>query len=232
MTGQEPTAPLDLALWAGHHLQDADGTTVGIEHVERHCERLRKSLEVLHSTLRQGAAKDRRARAAKNAQNRHGTRFEVGDFVLVACHGTAAIIAKPPKAVVCWQGPYVIVDTPTHSTTEYYVRLVGQPASVKAKLVHWQRLLRFAGRDFKCPAWLSKSANHDIHEYVVDRFLGWRHGDDGVQLQVLWRGFEQADATWEPISQLLEDVPGLVKRYLRKESRNNPALAATLKALL
>ena len=48
-------------------------------------------------------------------------------------------------------------------------------------------------------------------------------------LHVQWRGFDETEATWEPLDQLNEDVPEKVAAYVNVKATAAPALAETLK---
>ena len=66
-----------------------------------------------------------------------------------------------------------------------FVRLLGDPPSVKPVAVHWTRLKRFAGKEFVRTPQLIKSAQHDFGKFKIDEFVGWRVGPAGaVQLLV------------------------------------------------
>ena len=48
----------------------------------------------------------------------------------------------------------------------------------------------------------------------VKTFLGHKKNESGEwALRVQWVGFEQSEATWEPLSTLAEDVPVLIAQY-------------------
>ena len=67
---------------------------------------------------------------------------------------------------------------------------------------------------------LEQAAQRDYPDNIVKRFVRHRVGKDGeFELQVRWLGFGEAHDTWEPISNLVEDVPDMVERYLRKNRR-------------
>ena len=121
---------------------------------------------------------------------------------MMAAQGNAANITKKGKPVVNWQGPYEVVRPV--STSEFDVRLLGDPVD-KVKPVHWTMMKKFAGADFHRTPDLIASAQHDRHKFYVDGFADWKQVDDGtMELLVDWRGGAQ---TWEPVSQLYEDVP-------------------------
>ena len=51
--------------------------------------------------------------------------------------------------------------------------------------------------------------------YQIEKFIDHRIDDYGLpQLKVVWQGFEEFEAAWEPLSVLKEDVPQMVQNYL------------------
>ena len=62
------------------------------------------------------------------------------------------------------------------------------------------------------------NALHDVQRFVVDRFVDWSiNTDDEVDLRVRWKGHEdEAEDTWQPLEQLVEDVPVVVAKYVRE----------------
>ena len=67
---------------------------------------------------------------------------------------------------------------------------------------------------------LKRSALHDAESYTVDQILDYEvdtNTPSGFRLQILWRGFQEPDATWETLDRLHEDVPALVRRYALTE---------------
>lgn len=52
-----------------------------------------------------------------------------------------------------------------------------------------------------------------IQKYVIDKLLERRKIKGKIMFKVKWKGFSDADNTWEPRSVLIRDVPELVKEY-------------------
>ena len=86
MTGRAPDSALDLVLWTGVRLEDANVVEAGIEQVDQHCDRLQASLDVMHEELKKGELRRQRDKAAKEANTRLAHRFEVGDLIMVTGH--------------------------------------------------------------------------------------------------------------------------------------------------
>jgi len=58
-------------------------------------------------------------------------------------------------------------------------------------------------------------ALHDLQQFVVDDIVGWGFADAGhVVMKVHWRGFDDTDDTWEPMSALFADIEVIVTKYV------------------
>jgi hypothetical protein len=57
---------------------------------------------------------------------------------------------------------------------------------------------------------------HNNQGYQVRSLLELRHDSVSNEFQILvsWLGFESGDDSWEPLLQLYEDVPDLVKDFV------------------
>ena len=55
---------------------------------------------------------------------------------------------------------------------------------------------------------------HDGAGYEVEKFDGHRKRNGRWELKVKWLAFEPTEATWEPLLQLYQDVPTLVRNYV------------------
>ena len=59
---------------------------------------------------------------------------------------------------------------------------------------------------------------HDNESYQVEKFHACRLNPENHQLELLveWKGFTEDDNSWEPLKNLYEDVPELVKNFQKK----------------
>jgi hypothetical protein len=92
--------------------------------------------------------------------------------------------------------------------------------------VHVSRIKPYKDRDLNITQELKDHAGHVEGTLEVDKFDGVRKADnhEGWEIRTLWRGFEEADATWEPLEEMIKDVPVLVEEYLASpENKNLPA---------
>ena len=67
--------------------------------------------------------------------------------------------------------------------------------------------------------YLDYLAQHDKQRFKVDSFADWSVNTDGeVDLLVKWRGHDDTNNTWEPLLQLVADVPALVANYVKENT--------------
>ena len=64
---------------------------------------------------------------------------------------------------------------------------------------------------------------HDVHKFIVETFVQWSiNTDDEVDVLVKWRGHpEENEWTWQPLEQLVEDVPVLIAKYVKEEDHQH-----------
>lgn len=56
--------------------------------------------------------------------------------------------------------------------------------------------------------------------YEVAEFKDIRYNTNGVlEVLVHWKGFQQADNTWEPVFQMYKDVPQVCEQFQPKEHK-------------
>ena len=52
----------------------------------------------------------------------------------------------------------------------------------------------------------------------VQRLMRLIDSDEGLKVQVRWRGFSESDDTSEPLQKIYEDVPELLLKLLRRKN--------------
>ena len=211
LTGRKPDQAPSIVLWSGERLKTARRGQTPTTIVEEYCSALEKSLAVVHEAVKTKAMADRRKQAAKAAKCKTNLRFNVGDFVLVPSQKNSAHPICHSKAMTRYQGPYEIVAA--LSPVKFEVRLLGE---TKTFPVHWRQMRRLAGPNLQVTDELTAGALHDAQRFVVEAFEDWAINTDGeVDFLVRWRGHQDEDRTWEPLEQLVADVPVLVAKYVQ-----------------
>lgn len=218
MTGRQPDNAVRMALWTGVRLKDARRGDIDMAMVDKYCERLEKSLANLHEQVRDEGERRRRRQAMMTARA-PAMRFNVGDLVVIPAEDNMANPFRHSKLMCRWQGPYEVVRPV--SEVEYIVQLLGED---RMSHVHWKRMRRLAGPGLSVTNELRELALHDKQKFLVESFEDWSVNTDGeVDLLVKWRGHDETNNTWEPMEQLVADVPVLVAKYV-KENKGWPDL--------
>ena len=194
MTGRAPDMALDLVLWTGHNLKDATKIEVGVEQVDKHCDRIVASLDIMHEEIMDAELRKQRAKAAKEATNPHAHHFQVGDLVMVTVANTSVNPVCTEKARSRWQGPLEVVSLAPDQPSILHLRLLDDPDTIKPKPVHWTRCQRFAGKDFFASPRMIKSAQHDLTKFKIHNFVAWRAGPKGT-VQLLAGGLSRFQGT-------------------------------------
>ena len=209
MTGRKPASTTNLAVWAGVKLKEARRFLTTTERVERHCARLFVSLGRLHEGVRDVQEARLRRKALRAANRSPGQQFNVGDYVMVTAGNNQANPQRNHKIMMHWQGPYQVVGG--EGPTSYNVQLLGDDAVTE---VHWSKMRRLAGPEMPVDEEIQASALHDRQRFKVERFDDWLVDDGEAELLVRWLHHSEEERTWEPLAQLLEDVPVLVTKYV------------------
>ena len=213
LTGRRPDNAIRLAMWSGTRLKDAKRGDVDMKLVDKYCGRLEKSLRNMHEQVRDVETARRRAKALRESKA-SPMRFNVGDLVMIPAEGNMANPLRHSKAMCRWQGPYEVM-APVNEV-EYVVRLLGDTEETN---VHWRRMRRLAGPALTVTKEMVEGAQHDKQRFKVESFADWSVNTDGeVDLLVKWRGHDESNDTWEPLAQLVADVPVLVAKYVKENA--------------
>ena len=81
---------------------------------------------------------------------------------------------------------------------------------------------RLAGPDLQMSEETKLSALHDVQRFVIDAFVEWSiNTDNEVDVLVRWRGHDDEDEqTWEPLEQLVADVPKMIEAYVKADGHH------------
>jgi Integrase core domain/Chromo (CHRromatin Organisation MOdifier) domain len=133
--------------------------------------------------------------------------LEVGDFVLVARRDHHA----GDKLTLRWRGPQRIVGTLSDHVYE-----VQDLVNDGITSVHISRLRFYHDPSLDISADLLAQISHNNQGYTVQSLVDLRYDPEGQEFLVLvsWLGFEPHENTWEPLLQLSEDIPDLVRQFL------------------
>ena len=196
-TGREPTSPLHVAvhtntpLLAEYALDDAQFC--------KKVENLIKTLENVRNEVQTHGA-----RAQKTPASAQKVDFDVGDYVLVARRGAK----NKDKTRSTWTGPARVME----KLTEVKFKIQDIVADTQ-EVVHAKMLKRYADSKLVITPQLKEFAAYNGGIYRVQAIVGHRMGVDGMEMKVHWQGFSIEAATWEPATNVAEDVPDMFRVY-------------------
>ena len=180
----------------------------------------RDALEAMHRVYEAKNAKKRESRRSRLNDKRHKqpARFEIGDFVLVAKIHTKHI----SKLAVRWTGPARIVGTLNDWTFE-----VEDIRDGSITIRHSSRLQLYHDATLDVTSELLDDVAYAAGGHLVERVLAIAEDRDTKKwkVNIKWHGLEDVEASWEPLEVMWEDIPLLIKEWLKK----NKHLAVTRK---
>jgi Chromo (CHRromatin Organisation MOdifier) domain len=147
-------------------------------------------------------------------QKRMSEKIDVGDYVLVA---RPEQHAKKDKLLLRWLGPQRVVKAISN-----YVFEVEDIVTGDRKEVHYERLLFYDDALLDVTVELKSFVAANSYGYEVESIVDIKKEDGQFFALVDWKGFSEHDRTWQELSQLYEEVPNVVKKYLKG---NKSALA-------
>jgi RNase H-like domain found in reverse transcriptase/Reverse transcriptase (RNA-dependent DNA polymerase)/Integrase core domain/Integrase zinc binding domain/Chromo (CHRromatin Organisation MOdifier) domain len=211
MTGRRPEGPLMAAVsWAPPGHVD-DGHLRALMDID--C--LSDTLSRMHKDLAEVISDGRKRQIDAFNRKTHVQQenFDVGDYVLVPSTG-----GNRSKLSPTWVGPRRIIAVRPHKVCLVEDLLTKSQATVH---VSHMRLYRDALQGTGVNM-LKLAEFGDRQQYAVEKLLSIRTGPgDVLQIRVRWRGYTSRSDTWEPLDTLLDDVPELVREFLRDLARTN-----------
>jgi hypothetical protein len=207
MFGRQARTALTAAL-----IRDGDEGTWGVEPVDlsdiqTHCKKLVEELRNMHRSIAKAHEKQRK-RGRELASKGSLPNFAVGDFVLKARVRQAG---RTAKLAATWCGPYRITAAAEGHVFEVQHLLTGELSSV-----HVSRLAFYADSSLEVTTELKEHVQlvEEQGLFEMERLVAVRKCATGLEAKVAWAGFEEAEWTWEPLEQLLEDRRLFVTRQL------------------
>jgi Chromo (CHRromatin Organisation MOdifier) domain len=173
-------------------------------------EKLSKAMTEIHAQVAEKATRDRNAAIQKHNDKKHvrSPNFQVGDYVLVAELRKSGVSNFQVK----WKGPRRVA-----SVESDYVFVVENLLAKELKATDATRLRLCKDKELNVTAELAQAAEHNDHKlYVVSKILDARYNEQEMfhELFVAWRDFPVGEATWEPYSVMVVDVPDMVAKFM------------------
>lgn len=210
-TAITPARPLLCALPMAKYPEAKTDTELRMRQITE-IDKLQTSLDEMHKDVgeRLDAARAREIIKHNAKTNVLPANFTVGDFVLVR----RAQKNKGHKLQFLWRGPRRITKAISKWVFEVEDLVDHKREAVHARRLTWYR----ADRDGEqiSPALLEYATHSEASYEQIEKLVGITKVDEGVKVLVEWQGLpDEVDRTWEPLSQLHEDVPDLLQEFLQ-----------------
>jgi hypothetical protein len=218
MTGRQPDNPLDEIFKRPGTTQFSQNCAT-VEKVQRHVEELCAALDAMHKAAAE-ASVQQRAVKKEQRQYRRVPNFGTGDYVLVGVPEPAKMTGR--KLFLKWRGPFRITDT-----RDNYVFEVENIIDRNRRWVHGDRIRLYSDDKLDLTDEIKKQFAHDNESYQVEQIHGCRLSSETHQLELLveWKGFTEEENSWEPLKNLFEDVPELIRNYQKRLKKEESAYA-------
>jgi Chromo (CHRromatin Organisation MOdifier) domain len=191
------------------------GTTLSITDIRArqllNIEQLRDSIEGLHKAARD-ASETRRAKSRDHQHHRSGVKspnFDIGDYVLIAKREFHA----GEKLTLRWRGPRRII-----SALSDHVYEVQDLENGRIATVHSSRIRFYHDPSLNVTADLLQHIANTEQGYAVKAIQDIRFdaASNSFQVLVYWIGFDDEDATWEPLTTMHEDAPDVLDNFFQR----------------
>lgn len=219
-TGQEPDNPLRTFLPASG-MNPASIESIRAKRIMR-IEQLSEAIDNIHKSV-----SVRRTRRRDDAIRKHNSKthiqevnFEVGDFVMVAKRQKH----DGQKLRVIWTGPRRVTRAVSDLVYECEDLVSGDTDDI-----HANRLKLYSDSTLNISQELLDTIDHnEIHYNILENILDLRfNSETGIyEVQAEWRGFDDEDPTWEPVSVIHEDVPDKLSKFFDTHPDKNLVLKA------
>jgi hypothetical protein len=217
-TGLPASNPLDIVFLPPKAFS---ATRLTAERIAELTENLRTSLQAIHKTVVRTRSSDDVGDVgdvdvdATDVRPPKGVdvNFDVGDYVLWA-KDVSTHKQHQDKLHATWYGPMRV----TAAVTPWIYEIEDLLSGTKYK-AHTRRLKYYIDSSLNITEEVKEQLRHDNGQWEVSAFLARRCVNKRKhkwEILVQWTGYEGGgENTWEPVLQLYQDVPILVKRYLR-----------------
>lgn len=220
-TGQRPVRPL-LQAFPPVPPSSAAGLSEVRARQLVNIEELGQALDDSHRDVQSLMSKSRE-RAIELHNKRTGAtaaRFDVGDFVLVR-RG----VPGKHKLSFDWVGPRRVVEVKSD-----WVFIVEDLLRGDRRVAHARRLILYrADMDGQpvSPSLLSAAHASESTIEIAHALHSIREEHGSLEVLVEWEGLpDDVDRTWEPVSQIHEDLPGILEDFLHSQDQRQLKLKA------
>ncbi|XXQ36816.1 Integrase catalytic domain-containing protein [Plasmodiophora brassicae] len=229
MMGRQPDNPLKQVFKRPGDEKYGEAT-LSKEHIQELVMQLQTSLNEMHKGAVQQSKKIRAVHRKRSDAYRRATapNFQIGDYVLIGLPEPGKVPGK--KLFMKWRGLYQITDS--HENYTYEVRNMFNETDTRT--VHGDRVRLYEHGKVNATEELKRQMDYDNERFAIEVFKDCRHSPETGELELLigWKGFSEAEDSWEPICRLAMDVPKLVKAHAARMRKEKHHLADEVKELL
>ena len=173
-------------------------------------ENLKNALDKMHKDVAMSRTRKRKLEIERHNKftKIQPINFDLGDYVLVS----KLLSNRGHKLKVRWTGPKRITRADS-----VYIFEVEDLISNKKELVHAERLKLYADSKLDLSEELLSTIEHNNpHYYAVTALTNLRFNEEKqiFEVKCQWRGFSNEESTWEPISNIREDIPDTLEKFL------------------
>jgi transposase InsO family protein len=197
--GRLPTSPLDVVF---------EPTTLSVDTCPLTAAQIAVKISSLETSLSENieAIRSRKLREHPTRPGETPVDFGVGDYVMVARYNRGT----RDKTAPIWNGPALV--TGAENDRSFHVKDL---LSGKSRVIHADYLKRYADKSLTVTPQLTKFIAAAAVDTRVRAITHHRKVGQKWELCVLWEGFDDEEFTWQELRALAEDVPELVKRYVK-----------------
>ncbi|RLO00618.1 hypothetical protein DYB28_012023 [Aphanomyces astaci] len=147
--------------------------------------------------------------------------FSVGDFVLVG-----SVVNRPTKLALHWRGPCQV----TRVITDHVMETQQLVPPYEVTVHHACRLKMYHEGGREVTEDLEAQIAFGDGGFHVERLDEARCVDGQHQVLVKWLGLDDEESSWEPATNLLDDIPVVFRKWAAA-NKEDPAVAALIKTL-
>jgi hypothetical protein len=179
---------------------------------QKHLDALQKALGNMHRDVAVRSEKLRQQARNRRENKAHVkmAKFALGDFVLLG-----KVVKFPNKLALNWKGPYRV----SRIDSDYVMEVQQLVEPFDTSVHHASRLKFFSDASLDVTDDLLDHVAYGDEGFFVEDLLGARCNAEGkYEVRVKWKGLEDDESSWEPASQLYEDIAVVLRRWILKNA--------------
>jgi hypothetical protein len=207
-TGKTPDNPLDLVFYDPSNVL-VDCQRIPEVKIRKYVESLQKNMDQMHKVINEATERERQSHRM-HANIRQKPNFGLGDYVLVGIPEKRS----GQKLSLNWRGPYHLNG---------YVFDVQNIITKATQQVHGDRIQFYADNKLNVTEEIKMQFAFDNATFEIEKVIDMRMHDETGELQLLiqWKGFSEAENSWEPATSIFADAPAIVKLF-NARNRSHP----------